>query len=116
MSELPDSSGDFDAIAQLIRERRTHVARLINTEQIDLYWELAKTLSRKIEDSKWGKSTISALANFLKTEQPGLRGFSSQHQISGACDSFTKPIAASNLSPHWCENYRGPRSTRPQHP
>ena len=55
------------------------MARLVNTELIDLYWEIGKRLSRKIEDSDWGKSTISDLANFLKIQSPGLKGFSASN-------------------------------------
>jgi len=79
MSDLPADSSDFSSIAQLINERRSRVVRLVNTELIDLYWELGKTLSRKIEDAQWGKSTIKDLAAYLKKEQPGLRGFSASN-------------------------------------
>lgn len=72
-------SGDFASIAELIQERRVRVARLVNTELIELYWELGKLLSRKIEDSGWGRSTISELADFLKSQQNGLRGFSASN-------------------------------------
>jgi predicted nuclease of restriction endonuclease-like (RecB) superfamily len=78
---MPDltPNHDFAELSQLIEERRALTVRLVNQALIDLYWEVGKTLSRKIEDSNWGKSTITALANFLKTQQPGLRGFSASN-------------------------------------
>ncbi len=78
MSDLSETP-DFSELASLIQKRRTRVARLVNTELIDLYWEIGKTLSRKIEDSGWGKSTISELADYLKTRQPSLQGFSASN-------------------------------------
>ena len=78
---MPDltPNHDFAELSQLIEERRGLTVRLVNQALIDLYWEVGKTLSRKIEDANWGKSTITALANFLKTQQPGLRGFSASN-------------------------------------
>jgi predicted nuclease of restriction endonuclease-like (RecB) superfamily len=78
---MPDltPNHDFAELSQLIEERRALTVRLVNQALIDLYWEVGKTLSRKIEDANWGKSTITALANFLKTQQPGLRGFSASN-------------------------------------
>jgi predicted nuclease of restriction endonuclease-like (RecB) superfamily len=78
MAETPSHS-DFQQLSQLIRERRTQVLRHVNRSLIDLYWEVGKILSRKIEDADWGKGTVAALADFLQKEHPGLRGFSASN-------------------------------------
>ena len=41
----------FTQIASLIQARRARAVRAVNTELIDLYWEIGKTLSRKVEDA-----------------------------------------------------------------
>lgn len=79
MSDSPSSSSDFDAIALLIRERRARVARLVNTELIDLYWELGKQIHFRIHENGWGRATVKDLASFLTTHTPNLRGFSASN-------------------------------------
>lgn len=76
--ELTDSNEEstFSEIALLIQERRLRAVSAVNRELIELYWEVGKTLSRKVEDAGWGKSVISDLAQYLKLSHQGLRGFS----------------------------------------
>lgn len=75
MSDLPANTGDFSAIAQLIRERRTRALQAVNQELVSLYWEIGKVLHAKTQSDGWGKKTIDELAAYLKQSQPGLRGF-----------------------------------------
>ena len=70
---------DFHSFAALIQERKTHVARLVNTELIDLYWTLGKEIHQRIEAEGWGRSTVNQLAEYLKMHTPGLRGFSASN-------------------------------------
>jgi predicted nuclease of restriction endonuclease-like (RecB) superfamily len=78
MNEL-NQNPDFSELSRLITERKTRVLRLVNTELIDLYWEIGKVISRKVEDAVWGKSTVQSLADHLKAEHPGLIGFSASN-------------------------------------
>lgn len=48
----------FSEIAHLIETRRARVERVINTELIDLYWEIGKVLSHQINQEKWGRKVI----------------------------------------------------------
>jgi len=76
MNALSASSGDFHAIAQLIRERRTHALQTVNQELVSLYWEIGKILHAKIQSNGWGKKTIDDLAVYLKSKHSDLKGFS----------------------------------------
>ena len=78
-SPLASFSGDFSSIATLIRQRRARVARLVNTELIDLYWELGHQIHLRITKEGWGRATVIELATFLGNHTPGLRGFSSSN-------------------------------------
>ena len=78
MSDLSNHP-DFSDLARLIDERRTRVARLINTELVDLYRELGRRIHHKIEQEGWGQGTVSELADFLSTRSPGIRGFSASN-------------------------------------
>ncbi len=75
MSELVPQH-DFSDLAALIQERRSRVARIINHELIDLYWELGARISARISGEGWGKGTVRQLSAFLLSREPGLRGFS----------------------------------------
>lgn len=51
----------------------------MNRELIELYWEIGKYISQKVEDDSWGKSIVQSLSDFLKGEYPDLKGFSAQN-------------------------------------
>jgi hypothetical protein len=51
----------------------------VNTELIDLYWELGYRISQRIDSSNWGRGTVTELATYLSTHTPGLRGFSASN-------------------------------------
>jgi predicted nuclease of restriction endonuclease-like (RecB) superfamily len=72
---------DFLKIATLIGERRARVVSLVNTELIELYWEIGKILSEKTHQEKWGSKVISNLAHYLKRTHPTLTGFSRPNLI-----------------------------------
>jgi predicted nuclease of restriction endonuclease-like (RecB) superfamily len=65
----------FTAIARLIQERRTRAFQAVNSELIELYWEVGKIISQKIEAAEWGQGVVDELALYLKRTEPGLRGF-----------------------------------------
>ena len=66
---------DFTAISQLITAARQRAVQAVNTELIELYWQIGKTISRKIERAEWGDGVVAKLAEHLAKTQPGLRGF-----------------------------------------
>ena len=78
---MPDltPNHDFAELSQLIEERRGRVARLVNTELIDLYWELGKRIELRISAHGWGRATVTELAEYLSSHTQGLRGFSSSN-------------------------------------
>ncbi len=75
----PSEPNSFAEIAKLIQDRRARVVRAVNTELIDLYWEIGKILSHKVELAEWGRGTVTELANFLKRTEPGIKGFSASN-------------------------------------
>ena len=46
---------------------------------INLYWNIGKHISQKIESSEWGKGIVSNLSDYLKRTEPNVKGFSSQN-------------------------------------
>ncbi|MEX2491206.1 MAG: PDDEXK nuclease domain-containing protein [Nitrospirales bacterium] len=75
----PTPKTNFSDFAALIQERRTQVARLVNVQLIDLYWELGRRIHHLIDQGGWGRATVTQLADYLNTHSPGLRGFSASN-------------------------------------
>lgn len=70
---------DFSDLVNLIHERRGRVFRLVNRELVDLYWEIGSRISSRIQNSGWGRGTVTELADYLAMHVPGLRGFSASN-------------------------------------
>jgi predicted nuclease of restriction endonuclease-like (RecB) superfamily len=65
----------FHEIARLIQSSRTRAYQAVNRELIELYWEVGKIISRKIEAAEWGAGVVEQLAAYLKRTEPNLKGF-----------------------------------------
>ncbi len=70
---------DFDNIVKLIQNSRSRAFRAVNTELIDLYWNIGKYISKKVEKESWGKGVVQQLANYVKTNFPDLKGFTASN-------------------------------------
>jgi predicted nuclease of restriction endonuclease-like (RecB) superfamily len=69
----------FTDIIQLIKQSRTNAIRAVNAELINLYWNIGEYISKKIEQSQWGDSVVTELANFIQTYEPEIKGFSDKN-------------------------------------
>ncbi|HWK04909.1 MAG TPA: DUF1016 N-terminal domain-containing protein [Puia sp.] len=63
-------------LKQNIIQSRYIAARLVNREQLLLYFKTGDMLSEKIAAEKWGAKVIGQIAEDLQKQLPGLRGFS----------------------------------------
>ncbi len=57
-----------------IRDAQYAALKAVNTELIQLYWDIGKKI---VEKQEWGKSIVETLAQDLQLEYPGIKGFSS---------------------------------------
>jgi predicted nuclease of restriction endonuclease-like (RecB) superfamily len=69
----------FEYISNLIAQAKQKVYKAVNTELIDLYWNIGEYLHDQVEEKGWGKSVVKQLSEYLKTTQPNIKGFSSQN-------------------------------------
>ena len=69
----------FTDIIQLIKQSRTNAIRAVNAELINLYWNIGAYISKKIQQSEWGDSVVTELANFIQTQEPEIKGFSDKN-------------------------------------
>jgi predicted nuclease of restriction endonuclease-like (RecB) superfamily len=77
--EHPSHTPDFNPVFQLIRQARYNAYKAVNTELIHLYWEIGKYISERTDFDGWGKSTVSQLAHYIKSQEPESKGFSDKH-------------------------------------
>jgi len=69
----------FTDIIQLIKQSRADAIKAVNAELINLYWIIGEYISKKIEQSEWGDSVVTELANFIQTHEPDIKGFSDKN-------------------------------------
>ncbi|MBX7224743.1 MAG: PDDEXK nuclease domain-containing protein [Chitinophagales bacterium] len=69
----------FTDIILPIKQSRTSAIKAVNAELINLYWNIGEHISKKIEQSEWGDSVVTELANFIQTHEPEIKGFSDKN-------------------------------------
>ena len=65
-----------DDVKKLIHKKQYHVLKTMNTETINLYWEIGEEIYRQQETNGWGKSIVKVLSKELQKEFPGAKGYS----------------------------------------
>ncbi|MFH5879329.1 YhcG family protein [Arthrobacter sp. NA-172] len=74
---LPSGYTDLlRALKNRVRAARTEAIRTVNTQLIDLYWSIGKTILERQEVEQWGSGVIGRLAEDLRAEFPEMKGLS----------------------------------------
>lgn len=74
---LPPGYGDLlDDLKAIVRSARVRAQRAVNTELVQMYWEIGRTILERQEREGWGAKVVSRLATDLRTAFPSQRGFS----------------------------------------
>ena len=79
MKNKTNISHQFAEVHSLIRQAKAKIYHTINTDLIELYWQIGAYVYQKIKDSEWGKSVVQDLSNFINKNEPDLKGFSAQN-------------------------------------
>ncbi|NOX64781.1 MAG: DUF1016 domain-containing protein [Chlorobi bacterium] len=66
-------------MTSLIAKARNNALKTVNKELINLYWEIGKYISEKVNSENWGKSVVEDLSLFIKKEHPNIKGFNSRN-------------------------------------
>lgn len=69
----------FKDIIGLIKQSRNNAFRAVNAELVNLYWEIGKYISSKIEKSEWGDAIVAELAIYIQQNEPEIKGFSDKN-------------------------------------
>ena len=79
MNELINSQ-DFSVwiknLKSKVRTARTKAALTLNSQMLELYWEIGKDISERQENTNWGSKFIEQTAIELISEFPDIKGFS----------------------------------------
>lgn len=88
----------FNEVLALIQSAKQQAMQAVNTQLIELYWQVGAYISRKLEKAEWGDSVVSQLAEHL-AQTRGCVGLPAP--ICFACVNSTKLIAATRKSHRW---------------
>jgi predicted nuclease of restriction endonuclease-like (RecB) superfamily len=59
----------------MISAARQRAYEAVNSELVQLYWQVGEYISRKLETAAWGEAVVGALARFIADRYPGVTGF-----------------------------------------
>jgi predicted nuclease of restriction endonuclease-like (RecB) superfamily len=71
----PAVEKSFTEVVQLIQSAKQRAVQTVNTQLIELYWQVGSYISQKLAQAEWGDGVVPQLADYLAQTQPGLRGF-----------------------------------------
>ncbi|MHB9025901.1 MAG: PDDEXK nuclease domain-containing protein [Armatimonadota bacterium] len=66
----------LESLKTRIHGAQVRAALAANRELINLYWEIGKELTERLEQERWGSSIIEQVAQDLQEAFPGMAGFS----------------------------------------
>ncbi len=77
--ELVEYASLLEEIKGRIRDAQTRAILSANSEMLALYWEVGRLIRSRQEIEGWGAGVLKRLATDLKTELPGVKGFSERN-------------------------------------
>ncbi len=72
-------TGAIQTIKTAILQSQLQAVKLVNKEQLALYYGIGRYISQNSRNGHWGTGAISIISNRLQLELPGLRGFSERN-------------------------------------
>lgn len=69
----------FKEIIHLIKASKANALKAVNTELINLYWNIGQYIAKRLKSAEWGESVVAELANYISRNEPDMRGFSDKN-------------------------------------
>jgi hypothetical protein len=66
-------------LKQKVHSARQKIAYSINSQLLELYWEIGKDVDSKLKTANWGSSIIEKISHELTSEFPDIKGFSKRN-------------------------------------
>ena len=67
---------EFQQVHGLISMRRSKALQSVNNENLLSAWEVGAFVSERLNNSAWGSKTVMQLSEYLRIQDPTLRGYS----------------------------------------
>ena len=74
MSIIPTK--EFLQVQGIITARRSQALQTVNNENLLAAWEVGAFVSQRLNNSAWGSKTVMQLSEYLRAQDPTLRGYS----------------------------------------
>lgn len=100
-TETPDYVSLLGRLKAYISETQYRVAKAVNTELVELYWNIGHEILEQQKLSGWGNNVYGRIADDLRSEMGSIRGFS-RRNLTYMCQFarlwpeflFAQPLAA----------------------
>ena len=73
--DLTPINNDFGAVISIIENATGRALKAVNTELINMYWEVGEYLSELCAESTYGDKVIDDVANYISATAPTIKGF-----------------------------------------
>jgi len=70
---------EFQQVQGIISLHRSKALQTVNSENLLTAWEVGAFVSDRLENSAWGNKTVKQLSEYLRVQDPTLRGYSSRN-------------------------------------
>ena len=89
--KVAEGEKDFAAVLEIITTHRSRALMSVNVESLLTYWEIGAFLSPRIHSGSWSRAIVGKLAEYIKRNQPELRGYgkSNLYNMARVYDVFS---------------------------
>ena len=97
--KVVEGEKDFAAVLEIITTHRSRALMSVNVESLLTYWEIGAFLSPRIHSGSWSRAIVGKLAEYIKRNQPELRGYgkSNLYNMALVYDTFSSDAFISIL-------------------
>ena len=74
-NDIVAENNNFDAVIAIIESVKVRALKAVNTELINMYWEVGKYLSDLCVESSFGDKVIDEVANYISRNASTIKGF-----------------------------------------
>ncbi|KAA6326658.1 Endonuclease NucS [termite gut metagenome] len=84
---------EFQQVHSIISLHRTRALQTVNNENLLTAWEVGAYVSARLKNSVWGSKTVVQLSEYLRTQDPTLRGYSRRniYNMISLHDTYSSP-------------------------
>ncbi len=75
MADIMKSENGFESIISIIENAKHRAMKAVNTELINMYWEVGEYLSSLCAESSFGDKVMDEVASYIAENNPTIKGF-----------------------------------------